>query len=108
MATGTRVEASFHDQWVAELTRLEADVTLAELALRANEAPVLPAWERPTVRGPLPTELEDRARFILERQLAVAHRLTQRLTATGRERALHQRFRDTAHVDVPVYLDLDA
>ena len=99
---------SFRDEWIAELTRLEADVTLAELALRANEAPVLPAWERPTVRGPLPAELEDQARFILERQLAVAHRMTQRLTATGRERALHERLRGTAHVDVPVYLDIDA
>jgi len=108
MATATRVEATFHDQWVAELTRLEADVALAEAALRTNEAPVLPAWERPTVRGPLPAQLEDRARLVLERQLAVAHRLTQRLTATGRERSLHQRLRDTAHPDVPVYLDIDA
>lgn len=99
---------SFRDQWVAELTRLEADVTLAESALRSNEAPVLPTWERPTVRGPLPAELEDRARLVLERQLAVAHLLTQRLTATSRERALHRRLRDTAQPDVPVYLDVDA
>ena len=104
----TTTAASFHDQWVAELTRLEADVTLAELALRANEAPVLPAWERPVVRGPLPSELEDRARLVLERQLAVAHQLTQRLTATGKERSLHDRLRGTAHTDVPVYLDIDA
>jgi hypothetical protein len=104
----TSLTASFRDQWVAELERLEADVTLAESMLRANEAPVLPAWQRPVVRGPLPHELEDRARLVLERQLAVAHRLTQRLTSTGKERALHQRFRDTAHPDVPVYLDIDA
>ena len=108
MATATRVEATFHDQWVAELERLEADVALAESVLRANEAPVLPSWERPVVRGPLPAELHDRARLVLERQLAVAHHLTQRLTATGKERALHERFRDTAHADVPVYLDIDA
>ncbi len=108
MATATRVGATFHDQWVAELERLEADVALAESMLRANEAPVLPDWQRPVVRGPLPTELEDRARLVLERQLAVAHRITQRLTATGRERALHQRLRDTASPDVPVYLDIDA
>ena len=100
--------SSFHDQWVAELTRLEADVALAESVLRTNEAPVLPPWQRPTVSGPLPSELVDRARLVLERQLAVAHRLTQRLNATGKERALHQRFRDTAHADVPVYLDIDA
>ena len=60
------------------------------------------------VIGTLPTELEDRARLVLERQLAVAHRITQRLTATGRERALHQRLRDTASPDVPLYLDIDA
>jgi hypothetical protein len=104
----TATAVSFRDQWVAELTRLEADVALAESLLQTNQAPVLPAWERPVVRGPLPIELEDRARLVLERQLAVAHRLTQRLTVTGRERALHQRMRDTAHVDVPVYLDIDA
>jgi hypothetical protein len=108
MDTARRVVSTFHEQWVAELTRLEADVTLAESVLRANEPPVLPAWERPTIRGPLPVELEDRARLVLERQLAVAHRLTQRLTAAGKERALHQRFHDTAHADVPVYLDIDA
>jgi hypothetical protein len=108
IAPAARVATTFHDQWVAELTRLEADVTLAESVLRTNEAPVLPAWERPRVRGPLPTDLEDRARLVLERQLAVAHRLTQRLTATGKERALHQRLRDTAHPDVPVYVDIDA
>ncbi len=108
MATATRVEVTFHDQWVAELERLEADVALAESMLRTNQAPALPAWQRPVIRGPLPTELEDRARLVLERQLAVAHRLTQRMTATGKERALHQRFRDTAHPDVPVYLDIDA
>ena len=52
--------------------------------------------------------LQDQAGPVLERQLAVSHRLTQRLTATGKERALHQRLRDTAHPDVPVYLDIDA
>ncbi len=108
MATATRVDATFHDQWVTELERLEADVALAESALRVNETPVLPSWERPVVRGPLPAELQDRARLVLERQVAVAHHLTQRLTATGKERALHERFRDTAHPDVPVYLDIDA
>ncbi len=104
----TTLTVSFHQQWVDELDRLEADVTVAESMLRVNEAPVLPAWERPVVRGPLPTELEDRARFILERQLAVAHQITQRLVSTGKERQLHERFRDTAHPDVPVYLDIDA
>ena len=99
---------TFHDEWVAALDRLEADVELAEAALKVNEAPVLPAWEHPVVSGPLPHELEDRARFILERQLAVAHQVTLRLVSTGKERQLHQRFRDTAHPDVPVYLDIDA
>ncbi len=104
----TTMTVSFHQQWVLELDRLEADVALAESMLRVNQAPVLPAWQRPVVRGPLPSELEDRARLILERQLAVAHQMTQRLLSTSKERQLHQRFRDTAHPDVPVYLDIDA
>jgi len=100
----------FHAAWVEALDRLEVDVTAAEAMLAAaTEEPVaLAPWVPPPVRGPLPSDLEPRARLVLERQLAVAQRLTQRVTRTGRHRQLTERIRGTAHADIPVYVDLRA
>ena len=101
--------SDFHAEWVAELERLEVDVELAEALLTSDSAPEPPApWTPPVMRGPLPADLEPRARLVLERQLAVAHRVAERLTATGRHRRLTQRIRDTASPDVPIYIDLSA
>ena len=101
----------FRAAWVAELDRLEVDVELAEAMIAADRAAELfpPApWEPPVMRGPLPSDLEPRARLVLERQLAVAVRMTERLTETGRHRRLTQAIRETAQPDVPIYLDLNA
>jgi hypothetical protein len=102
--------AEFHDAWVAELDRLEVDVALAEAMLAADHVEVEePApWAPPEMRGPLPADLEPRARLVLERQLAVAHLLAERLTRTDRHRRYTQAIRNTAHPDVPVYVDLQA
>ncbi len=106
----TTVRADFRAEWVAALDRLEVDVAEAEALLSVSEAavPVLAPWAPPPVRGPLPADLEPRARLVLERQLAVAHAVTQRLTLTGQHRRLTQRIRDTATPDVPIYVDLHA
>jgi hypothetical protein len=102
---------AFRAAWVAALDRLEVDVELAEAMLAADRAaelaPVAP-WEPPVMRAPLPSDLEPRARLVLERQLAVAHRMTERLTETGRHRRLTQAIRDTAQPDIPIYVDLNA
>ena len=98
----------FHAEWIAELERLEVDVELAEALLVADSAPLPEPWTPPVMRGPLPADLEPRARLILERQLAVAHRVAERVTATGRHRRLTQKIRDTASPDIPVYIDLSA
>lgn len=104
--------ADFHATWVAELDRLEVDITLAEALLCANEPALpmtlLPAWRPPALRGPLPSDLEPRARLVLERQLAVASLVTERLTQVSRHRRLTQRVRDTGQPDIPVYIDLSA
>jgi hypothetical protein len=101
--------ADFHAEWVAELERLEVDVALAEALLTADASPAAPApWTPPVMRGPLPSDLEPRARLVLERQLAVANLLAERLTVTGRHRRLTQKIRDTASPDIPVYIDLSA
>lgn len=99
----------FHDEWVAALERLEIDVELAEGLLAVNAEPeLLPAWTPPAMRGPLPSDLEPRARLVLERQLAVAHRIAEKLTVTGQHRRYTQAVRATAHPDVPIYVDLSA
>ena len=99
----------FHAAWVAALERLEVDVELAEAMLMVeHEVPALEAWEPPPVRGPLPADLEPRARLVLERQLAVAHRMAERLMENGRHRRYTQAVRSTFHPDLPVYVDLQA
>ena len=107
----TLAEADFHAAWVAELDRLEVDVELAEAMIAADRAlelePAAP-WSPPVMRGPLPSDLGPRARLVLERQLAIAYRMTERLTETGRHRRLTQAIRDTAEPDIPIYLDLNA
>ena len=101
--------SDFHAEWVAELERLEVDVELAEALLASDAATEAPApWAPPVMRGPLPADLEPRARLVLERQLAVAHRVAERLTATGRHRRLTQKIRDTGTPDIPIYIDLSA
>lgn len=101
--------ADFHAAWVTALERLEVDVELAEAMLAADHEVVeLAPWAAPPVRGPLPSDLEPRARLVLERQLAVTHRLAERLMENGRHRRFTQAVRGTFHVDIPVYVDLRA
>ena len=107
----TSTDVDFHSAWMAELDRLEVDIELAEAMLAADRAAELspPApWEPPVMRAPLPSDLEPRARLVLERQLAVARRMTERLTETGRHQRLTQAIRDTARPDIPIYIDLNA
>ena len=80
-----------------------------ESLLTGDEEPeTLPAWSPPPLRGPLPSDLEPRARLVLERQLAVAHRIGEKLTVNGRHQRYTRAVRNTAHPDVPIYLDLQA
>jgi len=97
----------FRGAWLAELARIELDVDRAEAMLSANDPEPLPAWEAPQI-GPLPADLVPRARLVLERQLAVAHQLTLRISSTDQQRRLTQRIRDSSTPDVPVYLDITA
>lgn len=107
--------ADFREEWVAALERLECDVETAEALLAVESLTdetaaelALATWEPPAVREPLPSDLEPRARLVLERQLAVAYLLTERLTRTAQHRRLTEHLRSDAHVDVPVYVDLRA
>ena len=107
---GTDVEvADFHAEWVAALEQLEVDVDAAEALLAADAEIEPPApWTPPVIRAPLPSDLQPRARLVLERQLAVAHRLSEQLTRNGRHRRYTTAVRNNAEVDIPVYVDLRA
>ena len=105
----------FRAEWVAALERLECDVETAEALLAVENLTeesvaslAIPAWEPPVMRAPLPSDLEPRARLVLERQLAVAYLLTEKLTRTNKHRELTDRLRSNTHPDVPVYVDLKA
>ena len=105
----------FRAEWVAALERLECDVETAEALLAVEQVTeesaaslALQLWEPPAMRAPLPSDLEPRARLVLERQLAVAYLLTEKLTRTNKHRELTGRLRADAHVDIPVYVDLKA
>jgi glycine/D-amino acid oxidase-like deaminating enzyme len=102
-------EVAFHAEWVAALQRMEVDVDLAEAMLAADHEVVeLAPWSPPVMRSPLPGDLEPRARLVLERQLAVTHRMAERLMENGRHRRFTQAVRGTFHVDIPVYVDMQA
>jgi hypothetical protein len=101
--------ADFHAEWVAALEQLEVDVDAAEAMLASGREVEAPEpWVPPAMRSPLPSDLEPRARLILERQLAVAHRFSERLTQNGRHRRYTTAVRNNAEVDIPVYVDLRA
>ena len=101
-------DSDFRAAWVEALDQLEVDVDEAEALLASNQPEPLPEWEPPPVRGPLPEDLVPRARLVLERQLAVAHLLTQRLASNTQQQRLTRAVRATGQPDVPVYLDVTA
>lgn len=100
--------APWRAEWEAALDRLELDVERAEQLLRANDPEPLPAWEPPVMRGPLPSDLEPRARLILERQLALANDVALAVTRTRKQQALTAKVAGITPPEVPVYLDVTA
>lgn len=98
----------FRAQWVAALERLELDVGNAEQMLAERQRLELEPWVPPTLRAPIPDDLVPRARLIHERQLAVAHAMTQQVSSTTQRLSLTMRMRALVIPDVPVYIDLSA
>ncbi len=102
--------APFHAAWESALDELELDVEHAERLLRAGDTPEpdRPAWQPPTLRGPLPASLRDRAALLLSRQLHAADGLVLAMHANREQRAVADRF-DTATTATarPVYVDRD-
>lgn len=95
--------------WVGALDEMEIAVREAEMLLTDahRRAPLASATWTPPVRiGPLPASLEERARVLLERQLAAAQALTAAMVRSRRQlRALATLSPATVHP--PVYVDVD-
>ena len=79
--------------WSAALTELELDVATAERMLDNDHLPsveqiaALAAWQPPAELGPLPAALVDRARALLDRQLAAAAAIGRAMTLNRRQLA---------------------
>jgi len=93
MSTGSSSEAERRAEWASVLEEMEVEVLDAERSIRGNRAEEIAAWGRrmedwtpPTVLGPLPVDLRERAARLLQHQLAVAEELVERITQSQRQR----------------------
>lgn len=98
--------------WSQALTELELDVMTAERMLDNDHLPSveevarLVAWRPPADLGPLPAALADRARALLDRQLATAAALGRALVLNRRQLAAVTALRPTPPAR-PVFLDIE-
>ncbi len=98
-----------HLHWETALDRLELDVIRAERKLADAGAPDLEQWDEPSLVGPVPDDLVDRALAILARQRQVRDRLASAAQGLRRHHDFATRVdRATARSGRPVYLDLEA
>lgn len=105
-------EDSPQETWPAVLEDLEGQVLEAEQVLARERADEIAAWGRrfsdwvpPSVLGPLPEELRERAALLLQHQLAVAERLVERITQSQRQRDVAARMSYGPSRPVPAYID---
>ncbi|MDI6909275.1 hypothetical protein [Nocardioides sp.] len=112
-SVGRGGDSGEHLHWETALDRLELDVLLAERMLadpsrtdRLGHEP----WDEPTLSGPIPADLVERARALRVRQARVEAQLTQAVGAIGRQHRFADRVdRATGRGHAyPVYLDVDA
>jgi hypothetical protein len=98
--------------WAGALATLELDVEVAERILAGDHLPTveeiarLAAWRVPTDVGPLPASLSDRARALLDRQLAAAAAVGRAMTMNRRHLAAVDALH-AAPAPRPVYVDIE-
>jgi hypothetical protein len=114
-AQGTGAQAAeWQYAWVRALEDVELGVEEAERLLArlhpdapddaVAHAPLTGAWAPPTGLGPLPESLEERARIVLARQLAVAERLATAAVHSRQQLAFARRADVTAPAR-PLFVD---
>ncbi len=79
--------------WSAVLDHLEGEVLAAEQTMADGRADEIAAWGLrtddwvpPSMLGPVPPDLRERAMRLLQHQLAVAEALIERITQSQRQR----------------------
>lgn len=80
-----------HSTWAAALDSLEADVVAAEQLIAHRSVTEIASWIVPDLPAPLPRELEERARELRDRQLAVLTALAEASAQTQRQLAVTDR-----------------
>ena len=95
--------------WEDALGALELDLALAEQMLVLGHIAQDPPdrWAPPVGLGPLPATLVDRARTLLDRQIAVARQVAEAADLSRRHSRAVQAMR-TQPPAVPVYVDTQA
>jgi len=98
--------------WSQVLSELEGEVLAAEQTLADGRADEIAAWGRrtedwvpPSVLGPVPMDLRERAMRLLQHQLAVAEALIERITQSQRQRDVAARMSYTPSRPVASYID---
>jgi hypothetical protein len=98
--------------WSQVLSDLEGEVLAAEQTLADGRAEEIAAWGRrsedwvpPSVLGPVPMDLRERAMRLLQHQLAVAEALIERITQSQRQRELAARMSYGPSRPVASYID---
>lgn len=98
--------------WPVALDDIEADALTTERLLAGERADEIAAWAQrftdwvpQSSLGPLPEDLRERAMHLLQRQLAVAERLVERITQSQRQRDLAARMTYGPSKPVPAYID---
>jgi hypothetical protein len=117
-APGGGATAGEHDRrrsranWRRALDELEDDVLHAEATLAPGRAGEIASWGRraedwvpPANVGPLPDDLRERAAALLQRQLAVAEALVERITQSQRQRDVAARMSYAPSRPVAAFVD---
>ncbi|MDO9494658.1 MAG: hypothetical protein Q7J48_03050 [Nocardioides sp.] len=96
------------ESWQLELDRLELDVIRAERAAATDELLRTETWAVPSLPGPVPEDLRERATEILRRQQALLTGLAERLGATHRQQEIAHHVGRVSARDRsrPVYVDI--
>ena len=104
-------QVTWNQAWDEALDALELEADqvermLADRSSWAVEDPKLAApFEPPAGLGPLPLGLADRARRLLQRQLALSAELTVAMAATRQQAALAARLRRADADPRPIFVD---
>lgn len=98
-----------HLHWETVLDRLELDLLQSERKLANPDAPDPEPWSAPTMPGPIPADLVDRARDILARQQEVRDKLAVAALSLRRHEDFAAKVdRAVTPTGRPVYLDIEA